>query len=56
MYNLAEILFFILYFLGQVVKTTATLLAIQIIVYRTTGFSIFKFLMKNTDKLIKENF
>lgn len=56
MYSLAEIIFFILYFLGQAIKISAILLAVQIIVYRLTGFSIYKMLMKSTDKLIKENF
>jgi len=56
MYSLAEIIFFILYFLGQAIKISAILLAIQVIVYRLTGFSIYKFAMKATDKLVKENF
>lgn len=56
MYNLYEIAFFILYFSLQAVKTIAILLAIQIIVYRLTKFSILKFLMKITNKLITEDF
>ena len=56
MYSLAEILFFILYFLGQAIKILAILLTIQFIVYRSTGFSIYKFVMKITNELINENF
>lgn len=56
MYSLLELSVFILYFLGQAIKISAILLAIQVIVYRTTGFSIYKFAMKATDKLVKENF
>lgn len=56
MYSLAEIIFFILYFIGQTIKISTILLAIQIIVYRITNFSIYRCLMKATDKLVKENF
>ena len=56
MYNLYEIAFFILYFVFQTIKTLSILLAIQIIVYKITGFSIYKFLMKITNKLITEDF
>ena len=56
MYSLAEIIFFILYFLGQAIEISATLLAIQVIVYRTTRFSIYKFLRRNIYKLITVDF
>lgn len=56
MYSLAEILFFILYFVVQAIKVSAILLIIQFIVYRLTGFSLYKFLMKKIDKVLKEDF
>lgn len=56
MYSLAEIIFFILYFAIKTAKVVTILLAIQFIVYKLTGFSIYKFVMKTTDKLIKEAF
>lgn len=54
MYSLAEIAFFILYFTVQAIKVSVALLAIQLIVYRLTGFSIYNFLMRTTDKILKE--
>jgi hypothetical protein len=52
MYSIFEIAFFILYFLIKLTKFTAILLLIQIIVYRLSGFSIYKFAMKKTSKLL----
>lgn len=52
MYDLFEIAFFILYFLIKLAKFTAILLLVQIAVYRLSGFSIYKFAMKKTSKLL----
>lgn len=56
MYSLLELSVFILYFIAQTIKVSLLLLAIQIIVYRLTGFSIYKFLRRNIYKLITVDF
>ena len=45
MYSIFEILFFILYFSMKAVRFTLFLLMIQIVVYKVSGFSIYKFIM-----------
>ena len=52
MYSLFEIAFFILYFATKITKFIAILLLVQITVYRLTGFSIYKFAMKQTSNLL----
>ena len=52
LYNLFEIAFFILYFATKITKFIAILLAVQIAVYRLSGFSIYKFAMKKASKLL----
>ena len=56
MYNLYEIAFMLMYFGGLAVASSIGLLLIQGLVYRLTGFSIYKAVMRITDKIIKEEF
>lgn len=56
MYSLFEIAFFLLYFLVQAIKVAGILLIIQIVVFRTTGISLYKKAIKTTDKIIMEDF
>ena len=52
MYSLFEIAFFILYFATKITKFIAILLLVQIAVYRLSGFSLYKFVMKKASKLL----
>ena len=56
MYSLFEIAFFILYFLVQAIKVAGILLIVQVVVFRTTGISLYKKAVKITDKIIMEDF
>lgn len=53
MYSLFEILFFILYFSMKAVRFTLFLLMIQIVVYKSSGFSIYKFIMNKLNLLLR---
>ena len=53
MYSIFEILFFILYFLMKAVRFTLFLLMIQIVVYKSSGFSIYKFIMNKLNLLLR---
>lgn len=54
MYSIYEIAFFLLYYGGLAIASIATLLAIQGLVYQTTGFSIYKFINKKLDKILND--
>lgn len=56
MYSLFEIAFFILYFFVQAVKVVGILLTIQFVVFRITGISLYKKVLKIMDKLIMTEF
>jgi len=56
MYNLYEIAFMLMYFGGLAVASSIGMLLVQGIVYRVTGFSIYKAVMRMADKIIKEEF
>ena len=49
MYSLFEVAFFILYF----VEVILFLLILQIVIYRLSGFSIYKFVMRKANKLVR---
>lgn len=51
MYSTTEIAFFLLYYEGLAIASITALLAIQFIVYRITGFSIYKHICKTLAKL-----
>lgn len=53
MYSLFEIAFFILYFAMKAVRFTLFLLMIQIVVYKASGFSIYKFIMNKLNLLLR---
>ena len=53
MYSIFEILFFILYFSMKAVRFTLFLLMIQIVVYKSSGFSIYNFIMINLNLLFR---
>jgi hypothetical protein len=53
MYSIFEILFFILYFSMETVRFTLFLLMIQIVVYKSSGFSIYKFIMNKSNLLLR---
>ena len=53
MYNLFEIAFFILYFGVKAIRFLLFLLTLQVVVYRLSGFSIYKFAMKKANKLLR---
>lgn len=53
MYSISEILFFILYFSMKAVRFTLFLLMIQIVVYKASGFSIYKFIMNKLNLLLR---
>lgn len=52
MYSIYEIAFFVAYYEGLAIAIIATFLAIQGLVYKTTGFSIYKFINKKLDKIL----
>lgn len=56
MYSLIEIAFMLMYFSGLAVISSIAMLLMQGIVYRATGFSIYKAIMRIADKLVKEDF
>lgn len=56
MYSLFEIAFFILYFLVQAIKVAGILLIVQVVVFRTTGISLYRKGCKIADKIIMEDF
>lgn len=56
MYNLYEIGFMIVYFGLKVLGISVLLLSIQGVVYKITGFSIYKAIMRMANKIIKEEF
>lgn len=53
MYSLFEIAFFILYFGVKSIRFLLFLLTLQVVVYRLSGFSIYKFAMKKANKLLR---
>lgn len=56
MYSLFEIVFFILYFLVQAIKVAGIFLIIQIVVFRTTGISLYRKCSKAANRIITEDF
>lgn len=56
MYSSIEIAFMIVYFGRLAIASSIVMLLIQGIVYRATGFSIYKAIMRIADKLVKEDF
>lgn len=56
MYSLFEIAFFILYFLVQAIKVAGILLIVQVVVFRTTGISLYRKSCKVAEKIIMEDF
>lgn len=56
MYSLFEIAFFLLYFLVQAIKVAGILLIVQIVVFRTTGISLYRKGCKIAEKIIMEDF
>ncbi len=53
MYSLFEIAFFILYFAMKTVRFILFLLIIQIAVYKSSRFSIYKFIMNKLNLLLR---
>ena len=53
MYSLFEIAFFILYFAMKTVRFILFLLIIQIAVYKSSRFSIYKFIMNKSNLLLR---
>lgn len=53
MYSLFEIAFFILYFSMKTVRFILFLLIIQIAVYKSSRFSIYKFIMNKLNLLLR---
>ena len=51
MYSLFEVAFFILYFVVKAI--ILFLLILQIVIYRLSGFSIYKFVMSKANKLVR---
>ena len=56
MYSLFEIAFFLLYFLVQAIKVAGILLIVQVVVFRTTGISLYRKSCKVAEKIIMEDF
>lgn len=52
MYSLFEVAFFILYFVVKAIRFILFLLTLQIVIYRLSGFSLYKFAMKKASKLL----
>jgi|GEM_PF-1395701 len=53
MYSLFEVAFFILYFVVKAIRFILFLLTLQIVIYRLSGFSIYKFVMRKANKLVR---
>lgn len=52
MYSIYEIIFFTLYFGSIGIASLIALLLLQGLIYRITGFSIYKFINKKLDKIL----
>lgn len=53
MYSLFEVAFFILYFVVKAIRFILFLLTLQIVIYKLSGFSVYKFVMRKANKLIR---
>ena len=52
MYSIYEIAFFVAYYEGLAIASITALLLLQGLIYRITGFSIYKFINKKLDKIL----